>query len=90
MPKLFTIDEQIERGKRLEQILNEPVVIDALEGIEETAVERWKSSKTPEDRESAHALLQAAAAFKTEVNRIVQNGKMAERQAKTTGKPKNS
>jgi mevalonate kinase len=86
--KPLTLDEEITRGKQAAQMCEDPILREALEECESVAVARWKAGATTQDREQAHALLQALTLLKDELNRIVQNGRMAEHKAKLT--PKNS
>ena len=64
--------EELEiRGNRMQQILSDPLMIEAFESTKTRIVEAWKSADTPPKREAQHAKLMALEELKTELQAVV-------------------
>ena len=74
--------ELVSKGKKAEALIQDEAFSAALLQMENDAVWLWKSTK-PEDtvkRESAWHMIQAVEQFRTQINKIMDNGKIAQRQ----------
>jgi adenylosuccinate synthase len=74
-------DEQVRKGRKAEQLLQDEVFAAALEKLENEQLWVFKGSKPEEadKREQAYAMIKAIELFKTEVTKMVDNGKLAQR-----------
>jgi hypothetical protein len=75
-------EEAVRKGKKAESLVQDEAFAAALLQMENDAVWIWKSTK-PEDtvkRESAWHMIQAIEQFRTQMNKIMDNGKIAQRQ----------
>ena len=74
--------ETVRKGKKAESLIQDEAFSAALLQMENDAVWLWKSTK-PEDtvkRESAWHMIQAIEQFRNQINKIMDNGKIAQRQ----------
>ena len=74
--------EIVRKGKKAESLIQDEAFAAALLQMENDAVWLWKSTK-PEDtvkRESAWHMIQAIEQFRNQINKIMDNGKIAQRQ----------
>jgi len=75
-------EETVRKGKKAESLVQDEAFSTALLQMENDAVWVWKSTK-PEDtvkRESAWHMIQAIESFRTQMNKIMDNGKIAQRE----------
>lgn len=75
-------EETVRKGKKAESLVQDEAFSAALLQMENDAVWVWKSTK-PEDtvkRESAWHMIQAIESFRTQMNKIMDNGKIAQRE----------
>ena len=74
--------ETVRKGKKAESLIQDEAFSAALLQMENDAVWLWKTTK-PEDtvkREHAWHMLRAIDNFRTEISKIMDNGKVAQRQ----------
>ncbi len=74
-------EEAVRKGKKAESLIQDEAFSAALLQMENDAVWVWKSTK-PEDsvrRESAWHMVQAIEQFRLQINKIMDNGKVAQR-----------
>lgn len=74
--------ETVRKGKKAESLIQDEAFAAALLQMENDAVWLWKNTK-PEDtvkRESAWHMIQAVEQFRNQINKIMDNGKIAQRQ----------
>jgi hypothetical protein len=74
--------EAVRKGKKAESLIQDEAFAAAMLQMENDAVWVWKSTK-PEDtvkRESAWHMIQAIESFRNQINKIMDNGKVAQRQ----------
>ena len=74
--------EIVRKGKKAESLIQDEAFAAAMLQMENDAVWLWKSTK-PEDtvkRESAWHMIQAIEQFRNQINKIMDNGKIAQRQ----------
>jgi hypothetical protein len=74
--------ELVSKGKKAEVMIQDEAFSAALLQMENDAVWLWKSTK-PEDtvkRESAWHTIQAIEQFRNQISKIMDNGKIAQRQ----------
>lgn len=69
-----------DRGAKAQQILREPIVVEAFDTLEELYKDLWRLSdpENSEDREHYYRCLLALDAFKGHFKSFVSTGKMAE------------
>ena len=74
-------EEAVRKGKKAESLIQDEAFSAALLQMENDAVWVWKSTK-PEDsvkRESAWHMVQAIEQFRLQISKIMDNGKVAQR-----------
>jgi len=75
------VDADYKKGKKAEQLHGDEVFSSALEKLQNNQIWIWKSTR-PEDtlkREQAWMMVQAIESFRTEIKKLVDNGKVAQR-----------
>lgn len=75
-------EEDVRKGRKAESLIADEAFSTALLKMENDAVWLWKDTK-PEDtvrREHAWHMLRAIDNFRTEISKIMDNGKVAQRQ----------
>ncbi len=75
-------EEAVKKGKKAESLIQDEAFSAALLQMENDAVWSWKSTK-PEDtvkRESAWHMVQAVEQFRFQISKMIDNGKVAQRQ----------
>lgn len=81
-------EEAVKKGKKAESLIQDEAFSAALLQMENDAVWSWKSTK-PEDtvkRESAWHMVQAVEQFRFQISKMMDNGKVAQRQIERTQK----
>jgi hypothetical protein len=81
-------EEAVRKGKKAESLVQDEAFSAALLQMENDAVWFWKSTK-PEDtvkRESAWHMVQAVENFRIQMNKIMDSGKIAQRQVERAQK----
>lgn len=75
-------EEAVRKGKKAESLVQDEAFAAALLQMENDAVWLWKSTKSEDTvkRESAWHMIQAIEQFRTQMNKIMDNGKIAQRQ----------
>lgn len=75
------MDEEVEvlRGNQALQLLENPLLVEALEAIEKKYEDGWRNSQPSgvDKREKAYLMLHILSEFKQYLTRLVQTGKMA-------------
>lgn len=65
----------IQTGQRSDELLNDPVIQTALELVETTLINEWKSAQSTEVREELWYTLQGQTRFKHTLQVAIDNGK---------------
>jgi hypothetical protein len=75
-------EEAVRKGKKAESLIQDEAFAAALLQMENDAVWLWKSTKSEDTvkRESAWHMIQAIEQFRNQINKIMDNGKIAQRQ----------
>jgi uncharacterized protein YcaQ len=75
-------EEAVRKGKKAESLIQDEAFAAALLQMENDAVWLWKSTKSEDTvkRESAWHMIQAIEQFRNQINKITDNGKIAQRQ----------
>jgi len=75
------MDEELEmaRGRQAAQVMNNPMLQEALSTIESDCERSWKESSYAEHdkREAAYRMMQVVRAFRSTLTTVLQTGKMA-------------
>ena len=74
-------DVEYRKGKKAEQLADDEVFSSALEKLQNVQIWILKSTR-PEDtlkREQAWMMVQAIESFRTEIKKLIDNGKVAQR-----------
>ena len=82
------LEEDVRKGKKAESLIADEAFSTALLKMENDAVWLWKDTK-PEDtvkREHAWHMLQAIDRFRNELTKLMDNGKVAQRQLERANK----
>jgi hypothetical protein len=74
--------ETVRKGKKAESLIQDEAFAAALLQMENDAVWLWKTTKSEDTvkRESAWHMIQAIEQFRNQINKIMDNGKIAQRQ----------
>ena len=77
----MTEEEEVRKGRRAQQILEDETLAAALAKLENDQVWLFKSSRADESakREQCWSMLKAIEALKTELVKVIDNGKVAQR-----------
>lgn len=73
-------EERIARGERAQRILEEQIVVDALDTLERQYIAAWRSAKTVEAREDCHRYIKVLEKFKAHFGQAMGDGAMARRE----------
>lgn len=70
---------EIARGERAAQLLADPIIADAFEGIEKEYINAWLESpvRDYEGREELYRLLRSLRAVQAKIHAVVDDGKVA-------------
>ena len=71
-------EADIQRGKLAQEVLENPIYIEAHEAIEKETIRLWREARNPEDREQLHQLLLMHAKAKTALESVLRSGQVAE------------
>tara|TARA_R100000995_G_scaffold48357_1_gene23152 strand:+ start:6460 stop:6720 length:261 start_codon:yes stop_codon:yes gene_type:complete len=74
--------EERDRGARAQAILKDPLVVEALETLEQQYIDAWKTSpnRDEEGRERIYLLMKSLEVFKGHLISVVETGKLADRE----------
>ena len=74
-------EETVRKGKKAESLIQDEAFSAALLQMENDAVWLWKTTKSDDTmkRESAWHMIQAIEQFRLQINKIMDNGKIAQR-----------
>lgn len=67
---------EVARGAKAAELLEEPLIVEAFDAIEKEAINKWKSSVNPEDRETLWHLIQGHRLFKSALTKHITTGKL--------------
>lgn len=75
-------EEAVRKGKKAESLIQDEAFSAALLQMENDAVWLWKTTKSEDTvkRESAWHMIQAIEQFRNQINKIMDSGKIAQRQ----------
>ena len=76
---------EIDRGQQARDLMEHPMLVEALSNIETTIAERWKALATSdaairdsEGREKLWQMIQAVQGFKAQLQSVLETGQMAQ------------
>lgn len=72
--------DEIQRGEQAQTVLNDPLVIEALDGIEEIILTQWQEAKETTEREELWYTLQGAKRFRNYLTIVKENGEFEKAQ----------
>ena len=80
--------EKVNKGINAQQILNDPLIQEALRQLEGMYINDWKTSTVDDvvKRERAYACVSVLSDFKAALNSFVNTGKIAEKQIERDSK----
>ena len=70
--------EEVERGARIQEFLNDPIIGDALGQMEHTYLEQWKRATNVDERERIHAKVSVLEDFRGSLETIRNDGERAQ------------
>ena len=73
----MTEDEAIARGIHAQQILDDPLVVEAFAGLEAEYIAQWRRAESPDARETMWLLLQNLMTFRGSFQAYVRHGQVA-------------
>jgi hypothetical protein len=68
------MSEITERGQRADQLLQDPLIVEALDGIEQTLRDQWEKAATTEIREELWYTFKGMQRFKQYLTLAVEQG----------------
>ena len=71
-------ETEVQRGKLAQEVLDNPIFIEAHEAIEQETIRLWREARNPEDREQLHQLLLMHAKAKAAMESVMRSGQVAE------------
>ena len=74
--------EERDRGARAQAILKDPLVVEALETLDQQYTDAWKASphRDEQGRERIYLLMKSLEVFKGHLISVVETGKLADRE----------
>lgn len=79
--------EKIERGRKAERLLADPLLVDTLDTLERTYVDAWRVARTLDARENAHRFVTLIDAFRKDLASQALTGTLkARRRAELEGR----
>ena len=77
----MTDEEEVRKGRRAQQILEDETLVAALSKLESDQVWLFKQTRADESakREQCWSMLKASEALRTELTKMIDNGKVAQR-----------
>lgn len=81
--------KDLTRGDRAKQLMEDPLVQEAINKIEQTLIEAWQNSHANdhEGRNNAYLMQRLLKNFKSEFERAIGTGKVAKKQLLNTNDP---
>lgn len=73
----MTLEYDVDRGRKAEEVLNNPVYADAYTRIEQEITRKWRESRDKEEREQLHQLLRMLDKARTVLESTMRSGKVA-------------
>ena len=71
-------EAELQRGKLAQEVLDNPVYIEAHAAIEQETIRLWREARNPEDREQLHQLLLMHEKAKVALESVMRSGQIAE------------
>ena len=71
-------EAEVQRGKLAQEVLDNPIYIEAHAAIEQETIRLWREARNPEDREQLHQLLLMHDRAKTALESVMRSGQVAE------------
>lgn len=68
---------EIERGRMAQEVLENPVYIEAFDLVEKEIIQTWRDARNPKDREQLHQLLLLLPKSKAVLEQAVRSGQLA-------------
>jgi hypothetical protein len=78
----FDQDTLVRRGLRAQEILSDPMVVEAFTTLREGAIERWKRHNRPEEREEEWRYLRLVDALELHLSRVLATGRAEEERSR--------
>jgi signal transduction protein with GAF and PtsI domain len=77
---------EVSRGIRAKAIIEDEIVVEALEAIEAELRSDWEGSRPgdPAGREESYRMLRAAKAFRERLRKVIDDGSVAEAEIEAT------
>lgn len=73
----MSLEQEVERGRHAEEVLNNPVYVEAYALIEQGITEQWRQSRDASEREQLHQLLRMVDKARTVVETTMREGRIA-------------
>ncbi len=73
----MSLEQEAERGRMAEEVLNNPVYVEAYAQIEQGITESWRQSKDAQEREQLHQLLRMVDKARNVVETAMREGRIA-------------
>lgn len=70
--------EEVARGARVQEFLNDPIIRGALDALEHDVFEQWKRATKVDERERLHAKVSVLEDFRGSLETIRNDGERAE------------
>jgi hypothetical protein len=76
-------EDAIRDGQTVARFLEDPVILGALERLDQDAIRAWKVATTPAEREAAWYQAKAVEAFTARMRGLIGQGQQAERRLRS-------
>lgn len=73
----MSLESDVDRGKFADEVLNNPVYVEAYALIEREIFAKWQASRDRDEREQLHRLLISNEKVKSVMESVMRNGKIA-------------
>lgn len=73
----MSLEEERERGRLAQAVLDNPVYAEAHAAIEQEVIRQWRDARNPQDREQLHQLLLMHERAKVALESVMQSGQLA-------------
>lgn len=77
-PRVYSVEERIQRGHTAKVLLESPVARDILNDLRGEIYEKWLDGKSVEVREECHRVIQLMDRFQADLQSILTTGEAAE------------
>lgn len=81
------MSDEVARAERAKQLIEDPLLVEVLDGIENAAIQAWASTAMgdSENREMAYHALKASRRVRETLKGVIDNGLVAARRAVRPG-----